>query len=106
MLASLRFLVGVSFLAVSLLGCRDDKDACEEYCEAAEDCAEVNDQPLSITECKFNCKVEREKHESMLCGYEWEHFLDCMIDLSCTEWGNHTERCANDIQRIDSCWSS
>ena len=92
----------VAALFVFLSGCGGGI-SCDDYCDRAGDCAKMGDRMFSETDCKDTCKTDKERYESIDCGFEFTFFLECVNDLACNHWEDQGEKCGSEIDAINHC---
>lgn len=86
------------------LGCEEeDLGICELLCDADEECQYQSAQMFSYSQCHDECTENLERHQSIGCGDRLVEFYECLIDIPCSSWGNYGERCAAEIDYLDSC---
>jgi hypothetical protein len=96
--------LGIAASALGLAACEeDDKDICEIYCDAERVCQEQSGQMFSYHQCREDCVENVQRHQSVGCEERLVEYLECLIDLPCSEWSSFTERCAYEIDYLDSC---
>ncbi len=71
-----KLLVG-AVLAMGLVGCGTG------FCERQEDCAKKSGAVFSVTECRTEDKINREKSDAKACGKQYDELTSCIGALSC-----------------------
>ncbi|MFO8071173.1 MAG: hypothetical protein R6V85_04785 [Polyangia bacterium] len=102
---AMRCAIGLALLATCLgAACtEDDVDQCEEYCSAAQECAEASHQMMSPGECTRECDDSMERYESIGCEKQFRDYLSCISHLHCADWQEVSQYCAAEIDWLDGC---
>ena len=98
--------MSIIFLAAAagITGCLEEEPGiCELYCDAEEDCQYLSAQMFSYSQCHDDCRENMPRHESIGCGDRMKELYECLIDIPCASWANYGERCAAQIDYLDSC---
>jgi len=96
-------LLMVFLFSLFMFSCEEDRDICKENCQMKEDCAWESDTMFSYSRCLRDCRDQMEQYESIRCGEDYWDFLDCQLELRCSELDEVGEECAGDIDRLNEC---
>ena len=104
---NLKLFIFASILVVfscALIQCeRDTIDVCEDHCEAARDCYELNLQWFSISKCVRDCRDRQEGYALIGCQRAFDELKDCQADLPCSAWGDVSDRCSFETNSFNNC---
>lgn len=80
-----------------------EQSKCEQYCEKAEECAEIANRMFSVFECHSECRKNKERHESIDCLEELYLYYDCLIEAPCSLWLDEAETCKLQLEDVGAC---
>lgn len=97
-------LFAVLLFAFLLASCGDPAaPTCKSYCLKAEDCMAKGDKMFSMYECREECKMSIERHESIGCGYAMREYFRCLVKVPCERWLDWAPDCSKSLQEINRC---
>jgi hypothetical protein len=90
--------VVAAVLAMGLVGCGTG------FCERQEDCAKKSGMVFSVTECRTQDKIDREKSDAKSCAKQYDELTSCIGGLSCPISAESiVGNCGNKYQLWEKC---
>lgn len=98
-------LFAVLFCLAMLLACAESsqEESCDDYCQANSDCARLDKELFSMSECQRECAENEERYGFVGCGYQYEELLRCLSTLTCTSLDKRMDDCSRQMNELGTC---